>query len=138
MGPERQIIEIGLTKLRRYIYTLECASRTQTGEVEKRPEAVEETFRRLVVLSTNLANHIIGRRRLPTPSDPTDIFRVLGQANFLPIDLAERLSDVAKLRVKLAHGYQDISPEDMQAWIPHRLSDLTVFADCVAEALWER
>jgi len=137
MVPERQIIEIGLTKLRRYIRKLQDAPLHQADQdaAEEMSETVEQTFRRLVVLSTNLANHTIARLRLPTPSDPVDIFRVLGEAGVLPADLAERLREVAMLRAKLAHGYQDIPPEDVRAWIPQRLSDFAALADCAAAAL---
>ena len=137
MVPERQIIEIGLTKLRRYIRKLKDTSLNQDGldETEGVPETIEQTFRRLVVLSTNLANHILARRRLPTPSHPLDIFTALGQAGVLPMDLAERLRDVARLRAKLAHGYQDIPSEEIQNWVPHRLVDFEAFADYAMEAL---
>ncbi|MBI3951022.1 MAG: hypothetical protein HY314_11275 [Acidobacteria bacterium] len=97
MVPERQIIEIGLTKMRRYIRQLQSASphRDDRDAGEEIPETVEQTFRRLVVLSTNLANHMIGRRRLSTPSDRVELFTVLSQAGILPPELAERLRDVA-------------------------------------------
>jgi uncharacterized protein YutE (UPF0331/DUF86 family) len=139
MAAERQIIDIGLTKLRRYIRKLQDAPLHHIDQdaAEEMPETIEQTFRRLVVLSTNLANHMIARLRLPTPNDPIDIFNVLSQAGVLPSDLAARLRDVAMLRVKLAHGYQDIAPEEIQIWIPQRLGDFAAFADWAAAALFK-
>jgi uncharacterized protein YutE (UPF0331/DUF86 family) len=135
MIPERHIIQIGLTKLRRYIRKLEGLPQPSDNDAEEQSETVEQTFRRLVVLTTNVANHIIGRRRLPPPSDPLDIFSVLGQAGVISSDLAARLHGVAVLRAKLAHGHQDIPVEDIQSWVPHRLSDFAAFADCAAATL---
>jgi uncharacterized protein YutE (UPF0331/DUF86 family) len=137
MVPERHIIEMGLTKLRRYIRKLKDTSLSQDDqdETEEVPETVEQTFRRLVVLCTNLANHIIARRQLPTPSHPLEIFTVLGRAGVLPMDLAKRLRDVAQLRVQLAHGYQDLPSEEIWIWVPHRLMDFEAFADYAMKAL---
>gem|GEM_PF-3837242 len=139
MVAERHVLEIGIKKLRRYIHRLEAVSRSQgdaawEGEI---PEPVEYTFRRLVVLSTNLANHLIARWRLPTPDDPRDVFAVLADADLLPSALAERLRDVAVLRMSLAHGYGEIPAEAVRAWVPARLDDFAAFADAMAVVLLE-
>jgi uncharacterized protein YutE (UPF0331/DUF86 family) len=96
---------------------------------------VQQTFRRLIVLTTNLANYAIDRWELPTPEDPTNIFDTLAAAGLIPTALAARLHDVARLRKELAHGYSDVSVADVRAWIPARLGAFEEYAERLADLL---
>lgn len=138
MIAERQIIHIGVTKLRRYVGKLQQQQTQPSHEQhhqQQQGETVEQIFRRLVVLTTNLAHHMIGRLRLPLPDDSTEVFCVLGRAGILPMDLAERLTGVALLRAELAHGYQQIDSEKIDHWLGQQLDDFLIFADCTAMTL---
>lgn len=137
MIAERQIIHIGVTKLRRYVSKLQqqMQSSHEQHPRQEQAETVEQTFRRLVVLTTNLAHHMVGRLRLPIPADSTEVFRVLGGAGVLPMDLAERLTGVALLRAELAHGYRQIDSEKIDYWVRQQLDDFLTFADCTALTL---
>lgn len=135
MIPEHQIIHIGVTKLRRYVHKLRTQPAREQRHQQEHVEMVEQIFRRLVVLTTNLAHHMVGRLRLPVPDDSTEVFHVLGRAGVLPTDLAERLSGVALLRAELAHGYCQIESEKIDRWVPQRLDDFLAFADCTAKTL---
>lgn len=134
MVPEERIIEIGLKKLRGYILKLrEAASNDAGAAIET--ETVQQTFRRLIVLATNLANYAIGRWKLPAPEDPANLFAILAAQGLIPTALAARLRDVAVLRKTLAHGYSDLRSEDVRAWIPARLADFEEYAEHLTRTL---
>ena len=71
---------------------------------------------------------------MPRPTEYRDVFRILGEADVIPADLASRLEAMASFRNRLVHGYADVAPERVYDFLQHECADFDEFARVVAAA----
>lgn len=80
----------------------------------------------------DLTNHIIASEGWRTPRDFGDSFTVLHEHGVIDDTLAGRLRDLAGLRNRLVHVYDEIDDVRVHQALATGLSDLDAFATVVA------
>jgi len=80
----------------------------------------------------DIANHIISSEGWRTPRDFRDAFTVLEEHGVLEEGLAARIRDLAGLRNRLVHLYEEVDDVRVHAAIPDGLSDLEAFGRAAA------
>lgn len=96
---------------------------------------VERRMQTAIESCINIGNHLIARLRLRAPRDYADVFRILGDAKILPLELVEKMTDMAKFRNLLVHVYGEIDHERIYDDLPVRLAALDAFAKYIAQWL---
>lgn len=110
VDPERAAAR--LKRLERLIEDLE-AIRTQ-GEASYLAEhrvrmAAERQLELAVQICIDIGTQLVMERSVRAPESYADVFRSMAEADLLPRDLADRLSEAAKQRNLLVHLYMEIN-----------------------------
>lgn len=82
--------------------------------------------------SIDLANHVIASSGWRTPCDFRDAFTVLEEHEVLDADLAEHMRQLAGLRNRLVHIYEQIDDAIVHASLREAVADLSRFAQAIA------
>ena len=80
----------------------------------------------------NVGNHLIARLGLRPPADYADVFRVMGEAQLLPAELIDQMTDMARFRNLLVHVYWAIDHEKVYDNLRSRLATLEAFASHIS------
>lgn len=96
---------------------------------------VERRLQTAVESCINIGNHLIARLKLGVPRDYADVFRILGNVQILPPELAQQMVDMAKFRNLLVHLYWEIDYERVYDGLSARLAALDAFAKSIAHWL---
>ena len=80
----------------------------------------------------NVGNHLIARLGLRPPADYADVFRVMGEAQLLPAELIDQMTDMARFRNLLVHVYWAIDHEKVYDSRRSRLATLEAFASHIS------
>jgi len=80
----------------------------------------------------DIANHVIASSGWRAPVDYRDSFTVLEEQGVIDSTLAERLRDLAGLRSRLVHIYEEIDDAIVHASLTEGLRDLSAYARAVA------
>ena len=96
---------------------------------------VERRLQTAIESAINIGNHIIARLGLRAPQDYADVFRLLREARVLPDELAQEMSDMARLRNLLVHVYWELDHVRIHESLPARLKTLEGFTERVAKWL---
>lgn len=75
----------------------------------------------------DLANHAIAEKRLRSPEDYADSFRVLGEVGLFDPDFTQTLVRMARFRNRLVHFYWDVDDREVRRILTERLGDLERF-----------
>lgn len=116
------------SKLSKEVY---LSSRDIQAVVERRAQTAIESC-------INIGNHLIARLGWRAPQDYADVFRILQEAQILPVELAEAMMEMARFRNLLVHLYWQIDHERVYQSLPGRLANLESFAQHIARWLRER
>ncbi len=94
-------------------------------------------YRLLVAIEAALAlcYHISATRLRRVPEEYAECFGMLREAGILPIDLAGRLQQMARVRNLLVHMYWKIDYGQVFEVLHHNLEDLRAFAATVVRLL---
>lgn len=95
----------------------------------------ERCLQRAAEGAISTGNHFIARMGWRAPQDYADIFRILGQSQVLPWDLADAMMDLARFRNLLVHVYWAIDHQRVFDALPARVEMLEAFARQVAQWL---
>ena len=85
----------------------------------------------------SIANHTIASEGYRAPSDFADAFRSLREAGVLPLELAERLENMARFRNLLVHEYAIVDNGRVHEFLRKDLKDLDSFALAILETFPE-
>ena len=80
----------------------------------------------------NVGNYLIARLGLRPPADYADVFRVMGEAQLLPAELIDQMTDMASFRNLLVHVYWAIDHEKVYDNLRSRLATLEAFASHIS------
>ena len=80
----------------------------------------------------NVGNYLIARLGLRPPADYADVFRVMGEAQLLPAELIDQMTDMARFRNLLVHVYWAIDHEKVYDNLRSRLATLEAFASHIS------
>ncbi|KAF5059064.1 hypothetical protein DSECCO2_340070 [anaerobic digester metagenome] len=75
----------------------------------------------------DLSNHIISQNNLRIPESYSDTFKVMSETGIVPLNLTERLIEMAKFRNRLVHIYWEVDDELVYNIIKEDISDIEEF-----------
>jgi len=97
-----------------------------------RMNSVKYLFVVAAEVAIDTGQHVIAAEALEAPSSFAEVFRVLGDTGWLPMQLAEALGDMARFRNLLVHGYADVDDDRVVQILGERLDDLMRFRQRIA------
>jgi uncharacterized protein YutE (UPF0331/DUF86 family) len=133
-----EVIRHRLALLSEYIADLEAEKEIGLKDflADKRLRRyVERTLHLAVESCIDIASHIISNEGLREPRDNKDIFAVLGEADYLPEELAEKLMKMAQFRNIIVHDYIQLDAEVIWGILKRDLGDLHHFMLTIKERL---
>jgi uncharacterized protein YutE (UPF0331/DUF86 family) len=108
-----------------------------TEELLNDPDRIAAVKYRFVVaieICIDVGQHIISSEGLRAPTDFADVFAVLGESAFMPVDNVPTLQAMARFRNLLVHGYQRVDDQRVMQVLKTRLGDFDSFKTEVARA----
>lgn len=93
---------------------------------------VERRLQTAMESCINVGNYLIARLGLRPPADYADVFRVMGEAQLLPAELIDQMTDMARFRNLLVHVYWAIDHEKVYDSLRSRLATLEAFASHIS------
>lgn len=110
----RAAIKLKIASLRRYLNTLQKLQKTSVKDL-KEDEILRGAVERYLYLicqsAIDLAEQLIAHKKLSTPQNASEAFRILAEADLINDKLAKRLIGMVGFRNILAHGYEKIDYE---------------------------
>lgn len=85
----------------------------------------------------DISNHIIAAYRLPKPSTYREIFKILTEANIIPPEMGNQLSQLAGLRNVLVHIYWKLNIEEIHGVLKNDLTTIEQFKIIIKKLLQE-
>lgn len=135
---DRDLLFRKLANLDEYVKQVSEFSQTTADEYRadwKTQRIVERTLQMAIETSVDIANHVIGDRRLRVPSTYADVFEVLGEAGLLETSLVESLVAMTRFRNVLVHGYARVDPVIVARILRENLDDFRRFERAVLDWL---
>jgi uncharacterized protein YutE (UPF0331/DUF86 family) len=96
---------------------------------------VEHTLQLAIQAALDVGSHVVSDDRLGEPDTNRDVFRLLGRAGVVSVDLASRLEQMAGFRNVVVHLYQDVDLGIVRDVVDNRLGDLLDFAAAIRRSL---
>jgi uncharacterized protein YutE (UPF0331/DUF86 family)/predicted nucleotidyltransferase len=94
---------------------------------------VERRLQTAIESCLNIGNHMIARLGLRAPQDYAEVFRILGEEQILPPELATQMMDMARLRNLLVHIYWETDQARLFDSLPARLATIEGFVERLAQ-----
>ncbi len=99
--------------------------------------AAERYIQTIAQAVTDIATHIVATEHLGTPESYSDAIMRVATHNIIPLDLAERLVRLIKMRNVIVHLYTKIDPTIVFQGATQALSDLAEFVTIMQRFLQE-
>ncbi len=97
--------------------------------------AVERYLGLAIESCLDIGEMIISREGLKKPETYREVIEILGDANILPKDFAERFASAAGFRNLLIHRYTDIDTVQLYSFLQDKLEDFEEFSKTIADYL---
>lgn len=94
--------------------------------------ATERLLQLSIQICIDLGAQVVAEQSVPPPSNYSEVFKILGDREVIPKDLAERLGNAARQRNLLVHLYMEIDDRAVFASLAY-LDDLREFATAVEQ-----
>lgn len=98
-------------------------------------DIAENRLRRALEALFDLGRHLVVKSGAGIPADYRSVIEKLRESQVIPTDFARQISGMAGYRNRLIHDYNKVTPGELYEIIQNRLSDLTIFCDCVISYL---
>lgn len=111
------------------------------GELDRETYVEHEAFagRYLVQAAAqcciDIANHVIASEGWETPTEYRETFEILERHGVLEAELAGRMKDLAGLRNRLVHIYDDVDDTLVHGFLQAGLDDLDAYATAIARLI---
>jgi len=89
----------------------------------------------LLILTIDVANHLIKSKKLGLPQDSADAFVLLHRATLIPAEMMKNMKGMVGFRNVVAHEYQKMDLSIMADVIEHHLHKPLDFADLALKAM---
>lgn len=106
-----------------------------TGLDEDQIAAVKYRFIVAIEGAIDVGQHVIASEQLPTAATFSDVFVRLGETGWLDADVASSLSDAARFRNLLVHGYADVDDARVLVLLGTGPNELELFVQQLAGRL---
>ncbi len=134
---DQELLTTQLTELDRRLALLEPYRSLTTAELSEaceRTAAIERHAQIAIQSAIDAAGVLITGLRLREPHTYAESFDVLAESHLLERALAGRLSNLARFRNILVHGYLQIDPDETELFLKQGYSDLQHFVKSALEA----
>ena len=118
-----------LDNLRRYRATLRKLADVGRAAFLANPDKIGNAKYHFVIAiecCIDIANHVIASANLRFPNDNADSFIVLSENDWLPPNMREPLTGMARFRNRLVHLDWDIEDERLFQYLAENLDDIDV------------
>ncbi|MHA1881875.1 MAG: type VII toxin-antitoxin system HepT family RNase toxin [Candidatus Thorarchaeota archaeon] len=105
---------------------------------QRKPHLRAAVERYLLIIAqsvTDIATHIVASQHLGTPESYSDAIMRLVTHGIIPQDLAERLSQLIKMRNVIVHLYARVDPAIVFQGANQALSDVIAFVNIIRDYL---
>lgn len=96
---------------------------------------VEHSLQLAIQAALDVSSHVVSDQRLGEPQTNRDVFRLLGRAGVLSVDLAGRLERMAGFRNVIVHMYEDVNLAIVRDVVENHLGDLLEFVAAIRARL---
>jgi uncharacterized protein YutE (UPF0331/DUF86 family) len=124
-------ISKSLDRLRKF----RSLSREEFLENEDSQDIARSRLLTAIEAALNVCYHIAARKLRRVPEEYGQCFPILAEAGLIPIDLASRLTAMARFRNRLVHLYWDVDYGAVYDIVSADIEDLALFADAMVKQL---
>lgn len=133
---DRDLVSKKLSRIEISVQELRTLARPEEIENDVREERfVERTLQIAVQAAIDVATHIVADERLGEPRTNRELFDLLKRYEWIPLDLALFLQDMAAFRNILVHGYDAVDLTIVQKILAENLDDLLAFVSAIRARL---
>ena len=90
-------------------------------------QALKFSLFEIIESCIDIASHIISAKNLERAESYAEMFEILGKKELLKIELSKKLSDMARFRNILVHGYAKVDNTKVLAYVKEELKDVEDF-----------
>ena len=90
-------------------------------------EAAKHLLQIAVEAMIDLAAHFVARLRLGIPNESAQLFMALADAGWLPLEHAERYTQMTRFRNLIVHLYVDVDLQQLYSIVQNDLDDFRTF-----------
>jgi uncharacterized protein YutE (UPF0331/DUF86 family) len=124
-------ISKSLDRLRKF----RSLSRKEFLENEDSQDIARSRLLTAIEAALNVCYHIAAKKLRRVPEEYGQCFAILAEAGLIPIDLASRLTAMARFRNRLVHLYWDVDYGTVYDIVSADIEDLALFADAMVKQL---
>jgi uncharacterized protein YutE (UPF0331/DUF86 family) len=123
------------------VATIERCVKRARDEYDKDPDSFASDFtrqdaailnvQRACEASLDIGQHLVRRERLGLPQSARDVFKLLAEAGWIPLELADSMKHMVGFRNIAVHDYQALQLAIVVAIITQHLDDFLRFAQII-------
>ena len=96
-------------------------------------QAIKYSLFEIIEASIDIASHIISAKGLQRAESYAEMFEILGKNEIIETQLSKELSNMARFRNVLVHGYAKIDNSKVLVFIKEKLIDVENFIKAILE-----
>lgn len=133
---DRDLVQKKLARIVTCVSELRSLARLDAMRSDVREERfIEHTLQLATQATLDVASHIVSDESLGEPEANRKLFELLARADWIDVELGQRLSLMAGFRNVLVHGYDDVDIDIVEDVVRHRLDDLLRFVEAIQRRL---
>jgi uncharacterized protein YutE (UPF0331/DUF86 family) len=133
---DRELLEKKLAFIETCVRQLRELSRPERIADDIREERfTAHTLQIAIQASLDVSSHIVSDERLGEPETNLAMFDLLENSQWLPVDLAETMQNMAGFRNIVVHGYQTVDLRILRDIVENHLDDLLRFTNTIRTKL---
>lgn len=123
-------IDNKISEIKAYLGRIHRYRRYSRKEIEE-DEVVRDAVERVLFLAAqgaiDLGDMVVSLKKLPKPSSQGDIFQILKDNNFIPLELMKKLIAMTGFRNVIAHDYTTINYDRVFEVLHKDIKDIDTF-----------
>jgi uncharacterized protein YutE (UPF0331/DUF86 family) len=136
---DRDLIGKKLARIETSVQQLRSLARPAAIHDDVREERfIEHTLQIAIQAVLDVASHVITDERLGEPETNREMIDLLKRYEWVPTDLASRLSDMVGFRNILVHGYEIVDLSIVESIVTGNLDDFLAFVQAIRQRLEAR
>ena len=100
-------------------------------------QAIKYSLFEIIEASIDIASHIISAKGLQRAESYAEMFEILGKNEIIETQLSKELSNMARFRNVLVHGYAKIDNSKVLTFTKEKLTDVENFIKAIIELIKE-
>ena len=140
MQIDKELIHGKIDIIERNITFLSTYKEKKEGEFlssYKDIQAIKYSLFEIIEASIDIASHIISAKGLQRAESYAEMFEILGKNDIIKTQLSKELSNMARFRNVLVHGYAKIDNSKVLVFIKEKLLDVENYIKAIIELIKE-